>query len=241
MEELLPLFEEASECRVDLIAVGSGAALRLGEKGDVDVLIVHAREAEEAFMAAGHGIRHEEFMINEFVLLGPVDDPAGIKGVEPVEALRKIAARQYRFVSRDDESGTHKRERSLWQRVGNKPDWSDYIESGEGMGQTLMVAHEKQGYVLSDLGTYLKFRDHIDLIPLTAHSKLLNNPYSVLAVDPKKHSKINAGLSDDFIDFLLSDPAQRLIANFKIDGELLFLPTRISVKQPRPTLEPDAS
>jgi tungstate transport system substrate-binding protein len=227
LDELLPVFERSHNCRVDVIAVGTGAALRLGEAGDVDVLLIHARTAEEAFMAAGHGIRHEELMYNDFVLLGPKDDPAGVRGLDPIEAMRKIAESKQRFVSRGDDSGTHKRELSLWGKAGGRPAWDDYLEGGQGMGPTLMMAGEKQSYVLADRGTYLNFRDKISLVPLAAAAESLRNPYAVIAVSPQKHEKINSRLADALVDFLISDEAQRLIADYRISGQQLFYPTRI--------------
>ena len=230
LDKLLPIFEKSADCRVDVIAVGSGTAFRLGEMGEVDVILAHAPAAEEAFMAHNHGFRHEEFMANEFLILGPQSDPAGIENVDPVAAMTQIAEGGHPFVSRGDDSGTHSRERSLWESAGGRPEWKEYIESGQGMGPTLIVAFEKQAYVLSDMGTYLKFRGKIDLVPLAAHSKALNNPYSVIGVNPKKHSKVNAADSQAFIDFLISDETQRMIANYKIGDQNLFLPTRIGAK-----------
>ena len=227
LDELLPVFEKAHGCRVDVVAVGTGAALKLGEAGDADVVLVHAREAEEAFMDANHGIRHEEFMFNDFVLLGPEDDPAEIRGIEPIEALKRIAAQGSGFVSRGDDSGTHKRELSLWQQAGGRTAWEGYLESGQGMGPTLVIADEKQSYVLADMGTYLNFSDKIALVPLAAAAESLRNPYAAIVVDPGKHEKINEKLANALVDFLLSDEAQRLIAGYRIAGRQLFHPTRL--------------
>jgi tungstate transport system substrate-binding protein len=227
LDELLPVFEEANRCRVDVVAVGTGAALKLGEAGDADVVMVHARKAEEAFMQAGHGVRHEEFMYNDFVLLGPEQDPAGIRNVEPVEAMKKIAEGQHGFVSRGDDSGTHKRELSLWDKAGGRSDWDAYLEAGQGMGPTLIMADEKQVYVLADMGTFLNLRDKISLVPLAAPAESLQNPYAAVVVNPEKHEKINRKLADAFVDFLISGQAQRLIAGYQIAGQQLFYPTRL--------------
>lgn len=228
LDELLPVFESEHGCRVDVIAVGTGAALRLGEEGDVDVVLVHARQAEDAFMAAGHGIRHEEFMVNDFVLLGPANDPAGVRDMGPVEAIKTVAKTGHRFVSRGDDSGTHKREMALWSLAGGRPTWKGYVESGRGMGPTLVMADELQGYVLADMGTYLHFQDKIDLEPLAAAADVMRNPYAAIVVDPRKHPRIDATLADDFLDFLVDDETQRRIAAYQIGGQPLFRALRLS-------------
>ena len=154
LDLLLPPFEKQHQVRVDVIASGTGKALKLGEMGDVDVLFVHARQAEDAFMSAGHGIRREDVMFNTFELLGPPTDPAGVRGLEASAALQKIAAAGAPFLSRGDDSGTHKRELQLWQANDKPlPDWPSYRESGQGMGATLTIADEKSAYVLTDRGT----------------------------------------------------------------------------------------
>jgi tungstate transport system substrate-binding protein len=227
LDELLPAFEKAQNCRVDVVAVGTGAALKLGEAGDADVVLVHARKAEEAFMEAQHGIRREEFMYNDFVLLGPKDDPATIRDVEPIEALKNIATGKHRFISRGDDSGTHKREMALWKQAGGRPAWHDYIESGQGMGPTLVIADEMQAYVLADMGTYLNFKDKIEIVPLAAAAASLRNPYAAIVVNPAKHEKIDERLANAFVDFLISVDAQRLIGDYRVGGQQLFHPTRL--------------
>ncbi len=227
LDELLPLFEEANACRVDVVAVGTGAALRLGEAGDVDVLLVHARRAEEAFMSARHGTRHEELMYNDFVLLGPENDPAQIRGIDPVKALKQIASAKQCFVSRGDDSGTHKRELLLWQQAGGRPEWNSYLEGGQCMGPTLMIANEKRSYVLADMGTYLNFLDKISLVPLVTKSASLRNPYAVIVVNPKKHDRINSRLAEALVSFLISGETQQAIADYQIDGKQLFHPVRL--------------
>lgn len=227
LDELLPEFERMHGCRVDVIAVGTGAALKLGEAGDADAVVVHAREAEEAFMDAKHGMRHEEFMVNDFVLLGPPDDPAEIRDVDPIDALTMIAAGMHPFISRGDNSGTHQRELQLWALAGVRPDWSAYVESGQGMGPALIMADEKRAYVLSDLGTYLNFADKIDLVPLAAKSGVMRNRYAAMVVNPEKHERINAKLAGALVDYLISDEVQRRIAAYRIGGCQLFRPTRL--------------
>ena len=227
LDVLLPGFEAQQGCRVDVIAVGTGAALRLGEAGDVDVLMVHARVAEQAFMKAKHGTRHEEFMYNSFLLIGPANDPARIRSLEPAAALTRIATGKHVFFSRGDESGTHQRELQIWGQAGGRVEWAGYYEAGQGMGPTLLMADEKQGYTLVDMGTYLKFQEKVDLVPLVEEVKSLRNPYAALVVNPARHEKRNAVLASMFVDFLISQPTQRLIADYRIAGRALFTPTRL--------------
>ncbi len=226
LDRLVPVFEKTNNVRVDVIAVGTGKALKLGEAGDVDVVLVHARAAEDAFMAAGHGIRREEVMYNTFEILGPPSDPAAVKGLSAVAALTTIASKQQRFVSRGDESGTHKRELALWKAGSGRPDWSEYIESGQGMGSTLIMADQMQAYVLADRGTYLKFRKKLSLIPLASQSEDLKNVYGVIVVNPSRDPRINGELAQTFVDFIISPPTQRIIRDFQVDGEQLFHPLR---------------
>lgn len=227
LDTLLPPFSRANNVRIDVVAVGTGAALKLGERGDADAVIVHARNAEKAFMAAEHGVRHEAFMVNYFTLLGPAGDPAGVRNMPPAEALTKIAAGGFRYLSRGDESGTHKREIQLWYQVGNRPIWDGYFESGQGMGRTLVMADEQQAYVLTDGGTYLKFREKIDLVPMLPDTEALANPYAILVVDPAKHERIREPLAQKLADYLISPAAQRIIGAYRIAGEPLFQPTRL--------------
>lgn len=229
LEQLLPPFERQHDCRVDVIAVGTGAALKLGERGDADVVMVHARVAEEAFMAAGHGNRHEEFMVNEFMLLGPKTDPAQVRELPIHVALAKVASHQQAFfLSRGDESGTHKREQELWNAAGGRPSWEGYWETGQGMGPTLMMADEKQAYVLADRATYLKFHPRIDLVPLNPPSDSLRNPYSAIVVDHDQLPNTNIDLANGFVDYLISEAAQQLIADYRISNRALFEPTRLT-------------
>jgi tungstate transport system substrate-binding protein len=224
LDALVPVFERDARVRVDVIAVGTGKALKFGEAGDVDVVLVHARAAEEAFMAAGHGTRREDVMHNTFELLGPPMDPASIKGLEATAALRRIAEAGAAFVSRGDNSGTHKKELELWTNAGGLTPWQRYFEAGQGMGRALIMANEKQAYVLADRGTYLAFRTKVELVPLSPSSENLNNPYGVLVVNGTKNSKVDSRRANAFVDFLVSTRAQRIIADFKVGGELLFVP-----------------
>jgi tungstate transport system substrate-binding protein len=227
LDILLPEFQNKNACRVDLIAVGTGAALKLGEAGDVDAVLVHARAAEDAFMKAGHGNRHEPIMHNFFMIAGPPSDPADAKGTDAISALQKIATGKHRFVSRGDDSGTHKREQSLWQKIGGRPQWDKFIESGQGMGPTLIMADEMNAYVLTDEGTWLKQQGKFQLTPLVRGAKDLQNPYAVMVVNPDKHPAINFELANRFADFLISRRAQQLIAEYEINGQRLFHPDRL--------------
>lgn len=228
LELLIPVFERRHECRVDTIAVGTGAALKLGEAGDVDVLLVHARPAEEAFMKAGHGIRHEPFMHNFFLIAGPADDPAAVRGLSAGAAFRNIASSQQLFVSRGDGSGTHSRELSLWRTAGDLPDWKGYIESGRGMGATLVMADEMNAYVLTDQATWLRQSGQFQLVPLVTAVDGLRNPYAVIAVNPAVNTSINAALADDFVDFLLSKDVQKMIDGFSVNGRQMFHADRLT-------------
>jgi len=228
LDALLPTFEREAGVRVDVIAVGTGEALKLGEAGDVDVVLVHARDAEDAFMAAGHGSRREDVMHNTFELLGPSADPARVRGLEVTAALSRIAASQAPFVSRGDDSGTHKKELALWRDAGGLTRWERYFETGQGMGQSLVVANEKHAYVLADRATYLAFKRKIDLRPLVAPSERLNNPYGVIVVNGRRHPGVDARRANALADFLVSPRGQRRIRDFRISGEPLFFPAHLA-------------
>ena len=224
LDVLVPIFEARSGARVDLIAVGTGAALKLGAAGDVDVVLVHARQAENAFMSAGHGVRREDVMYNMFGILGPQDDPASIRDMEPEEALAAIALSGERFISRGDDSGTHKREQQLWGGAQQRPRWAGYMESGQGMGATLTIADQMNAYVLSDRGTFLRFKQKLSCVPLVTSANSLRNPYGIIVIDPRKHSLIKHQLAQTFVDFMISAEAQKVIQNYTIEDEQLFYP-----------------
>ena len=230
IEALVPLFEDQHTCRVDVIAVGSGKALRLGERGDVDVVLVHAQPDEDQFMSAGHGVRREDVMYNRFELLGPVADPAGIKGMEVTEALQRIVVGKHRFVSRGDDSGTHKRELSLWREDDEDmpSGWDNYMESGQGMGATLVMADQMKAYPLSDRGTYIAFKNKIDLVPLIPASEPLINPYGIMTVNPGKNDRIQHDLANAFVDFIISPETQWIVGDFRLAGETLFHPLHLA-------------
>ena len=228
LDVLIPMFEGQSGYRVKTIAVGSGQALAIGERGEADVLLTHAPEAEEAFMAAGHGANRRLVMHNDFIIVGPAADPAGIRGLAAAaEAFRRIAERGSRFLSRGDDSGTHKKELELWEEVDIDPSgrgW--YLETGIGMGQTLFIAFDKQGYTLSDRATYLAFRPRIDLAVLVEGDPDLRNVYHVIQVNPQKHASVNVKGAQAFVEFMVSSQVQKIIGEFGVReyGQPLFIP-----------------
>jgi tungstate transport system substrate-binding protein len=221
---LLPAFRTAHpEHTVRLVAVGSGQALELGERGDADVLLVHSPDAEQHFMAAGHGVARRPVMYNDFVLVGPATDPAGIRGLDPAAALRRIAESGAAFISRGDDSGTHARERALWAAAGIDPQGQPwYMDVGQGMGETLAIAGERRGYTLSDRGTYLSLIQRDALEVLVEKHDQLYNPYTVIVVGRAR----NARGARAFADWITSPSAQQLIARYGTArfGQPLFVP-----------------
>ncbi len=226
LERLVGHFEQASGYRVKVYVMGSGAALRMGREGRVDAIISHSPEAGLLFMQEGHGAVRRPLMHNDFVLVGPADDPAAIRGlVDAVHALKRIADRGQTFVSRADESGTHKRELELWQSSGLDPfgkPW--YQEAGLGMGDTLKLGDELQGYTLADRGTWLATCSTLNLKLLLSGDPPLVNDYSVMAVSKDRHPEVNEVTGRAFVDWITSDEVQTLIGAFKVEGEILFMP-----------------
>jgi len=223
LAELLPPFEKANNCRVDVIAVGTGKAIKLGQNGDVDVILVHARSKEDKFVADGFGVDRRDVMYNDFIVLGPVADPAKIMGTTNVAAaMGKIADSKSTFVSRGDDSGTHTREKQLWKAGAVKPAGEWYLEAGRGMGDVIIMANERQGYTLTDRGTYLAFMNKIDLKIAVEGDKRMFNPYGVIMVNPAKHPHVKVDLAKKFIDYLTSEDAKQLITGFRKGGEQLF-------------------
>src|SRR5262245_7951473 len=227
LDALLPVFEKASNTKVDVVAVGTGAAFKLAKDGNADLLLVHDKKGEEDFIAAGDGRARREICWNTFEILGPIEDPAGVKGCGNAgEALQKIAKAGAGFVSRGDDSGTHRRELSLWKSGGGLTKWAAYKEAGQGMGPTLLVADETKAYVLADRGTALSFRTKLHIVPLLADTPELRNVYAVVRLDTKAHPEIAAPQADALADWLEGPEAEKLIADFKIDGEALFHPMK---------------
>ncbi|MDC7233027.1 MAG: substrate-binding domain-containing protein [Spirochaetales bacterium] len=225
LAELLPVYQEDSGIIVDVIAVGTGKAIALGENGDVDVILVHARSREDAFVEGGYGVNRRDVMHNDFVLLGPSSDPAGIKGMNTAaDALAAVAASESDFMSRGDDSGTHTKEKSLWKAAGLSPSGEWYKETGQGMGAVLTMTNEVQGYTMTDRGTWLAMKDKLDLEVLVEGDPILFNPYGVIAVNPELHSHTDYEGAMSFITFLTGPKGQAIIRDFKKNGEPLFYP-----------------
>ena len=227
LDELLPIFQQQTGYNVKMVAVGTGAALAMGEEGNADVLLVHAPAAEEELMEKGFGSERYLVMHNDFVIVGPADDPAGIKGVASTkEAFANIANQGAPFISRGDDSGTHKMELSLWGKAEIDPAGDWYIQSGQGMGDTLRIASEKFGYTLTDRATYLATKDTLDLEILLEGDAVLLNIYHVIVVNPEKWPKVNEAGAQAFAQFLVSEETQKFIEDFGVDkyGQPLFFP-----------------
>lgn len=217
LDSLLPVFEKQTGYHVKVIAVGSGQALELGRRGDADVVLSHAPEAERALVDSGYFVRRRLVMHNEFVIVGPPEDPAGLRGMRRAAlALRRIDSLGAPFISRGDRSGTHQRELLLWHDAGVPvpPDGAWYMESGQGMGQTLQMADEKRAYALSDIATYLAWRDRLGLVPLVQGDPALYNVYHVLELNPRNAPRINVAGGRALADFFVAPATQRLIGEF---------------------------
>lgn len=223
LDYLLPHFTEATGVEVEYVATGTGKALAHGRNGDVDVVLVHAPSAEEAFVADGFGVARVPIMWNDFVIAGPASDPAQIADApSAVAALQRIAENESPFISRGDDSGTHKKERALWQQACLDPYCQWYIDAGQGMGACLVMAHEKLGYVLTDRGTYLAMASQLELEVVYEGDPILRNPYAMIAVAPEKYPDLNHEGAKRLIDWMITPAAQTLIADFKVGGKQLF-------------------
>ena len=226
LRALLPAFEKKYGVRVRVIPVGTGKALKLAENGDVDLTLVHARQAEDAFVAAGHGVNRRDVMYNDFVVVGPADDPARIRGMKDVvEAMRKLKQAGMRFVSRGDDSGTHKMELFYWKLAGIEPGGPAYLSAGQGMGEVLTMSASLRGYTLTDRATYAAYRSRTGLEILVEGDPRLYNPYGIIAVSPKKYPGVNYRGAMTLIDWITSAEGQTLIADFKVDGLQMFFPS----------------
>lgn len=225
---LLPIFKQKTGIEVRVIAVGTGQAIDVARRGDADVLFVHHKPSEEQFVKDGEGVKRYDVMYNDFIIVGPKADPAKIAGSkDAAAALRKIADSKAIFVSRGDDSGTHKLEKTLWQGLGvdvkaASGQW--YRETGSGMGPTLNTTSGLNGYTITDRGTWLSFKNRGDLTVLVEGDPRLFNPYGVILVNPEKHPHVKAKDGQAFIDWLISPEGQQTIANYKIDGQQLFFP-----------------
>ena len=228
LDVILPMFEEEYGIDVDVVAVGTGQSLKLGEDGNADVVLVHARALEDAFMEAGHGVRRDDVMYNDFVIVGPPDDAAGIAGgSEAAAAFAQIAAAEAPFVSRGDDSGTHVKEFEIWAAAGVEPAGDWYVSAGQGMGAVLTMADEQQAYTLSDRATYLaRTLEGTDLVIAVEGDPILFNPYGVIAVNPDKNPQIKGDVANQFIDWLVSLPTQEVISGYGVEafGSPLFVP-----------------
>jgi len=231
-EYLEPMFEEKYNVELDIMYAGTGKALEYGRRGDVDVITVHSKAHEEQFIAEGYGVQRIPFAYNYFLIVGPAADPAGIKGMSPEEAFKKLMETENgSFVSRGDDSGTHSKEKAIWTEAGydyevvrNAGIW--YIEAGTGMGPTLLMASEKQAYTLSDTGTFLSYKGKVDLVPIVDKGDILLNVYSAIVVNPEKMPKTKIDMANNLISFLVSPEIQGLIGNYGVReyGMQLFTP-----------------
>ena len=231
-EYLEPIFEEKYNTKLDIMYAGTGRALEYGKRGDVDIIIVHSQAHEEQFVAEGYGVQRVPFAYNYFLIVGPAADPAGIKGMSPEEAFKKIIeSGSSSFVSRGDDSGTHAKEKTIWKEAGydyevvrNAGAW--YVEAGTGMGPILMMASEKQAYTLTDIGTYLAYKDKLELMPVVNKGDILLNVYSAIAVNPEKIPTTKIDMANSLINFLVSPEIQELISNYGVKqyGMQLFTP-----------------
>ena len=221
---ILPQFKQASGIDVKVVALGTGQALDVGRRGDADVVFVHDAAAEQKFVDEGHGIEHRKVMYNDFVLIGPKDDPAGTKGKDITAALQKLAAGNGNFVSRGDKSGTHAAELRYWKAAAVENKGTGYKECGCGMGPALNIAASSGAYVLADRGTWLNFKNRADLAILVEGDTRLFNQYGVMVVNPAKHAHVKAQDAQKFVDWVVSPTGQAVIASYKIGGEQLFFP-----------------
>ena len=226
LQDLLPYFERKTGYTVHVIAVGTGKALRMGRDGDVDVVLVHAPAAEQKFVDEGAGVKRVKVMYNDFVIVGPADDPASISSsTSGIDALSKIAKSQAIFISRGDDSGTNKKELSLWKDAGIKPQGDWYREAGQGMGKVLQMSAELSAYTLTDRGTWLAYQTKSPLKITYEGDPILFNPYGIIAVNPARYPDINSAGAEALIDWITSPDGQRMIGSYTVAGSLLFTPS----------------
>lgn len=224
---ILPKFEAASGLKMQVISVGTGKAMKLGENGDVDVLLVHSRPDEDRFVAQGFGVDRRDVMYNDFIVVGPADDPAKVRGMKDVTAaFRKILDSKATFVSRGDDSGTDKMEKGYWEEVGARPTGRQYLSAGQGMGEVLTMAGHLGGYTLTDRATYGAYRPRVPLDILVEGDRRMFNPYGVIAVNPARYKDVNFRGATQFIEWITGAEGRRAIAEFRVDDEQLFFPTQ---------------
>ncbi len=225
LKVLLPVFEAKYGGKVRVVSVGTGAALKLGENGDADVVLVHARALEDKFMAAGFGSVRKDVMYNDFIIVGPKRDPAGVRGSKDVTAaMKKISASGAKFVSRGDESGTHQMEKDYWKSAGVTAQGAWYVSAGQGMGQVLTMAGQFEGYTLTDRATYAAYKDKTGLETLVEGDPKMFNPYGIIAVNPRKHPAVNHQGAMALVNWMTAREGQQAIAAFKINGVQMFFP-----------------
>ncbi len=238
LNELLPAFQKKTGYEVQVTAVGTGKALKLGENGDVDVVLVHARADEDKFVEAGFGDKRYSVMYNDFIFVGPEEDPAKVKDTKTTaDALKQIADTKSPFVSRGDDSGTHKMEKKLWEKAGVKPEGEWYREAGQGMGEVLQMSGELKAYTLTDRGTWLATMDKSPLKIVLEGDKTLMNPYGIIAVSQKRYPDVNHAGAQALIDWMISAEGQQAIGNYKINGQALFTPSA-DAAEAKPATEP---
>jgi tungstate transport system substrate-binding protein len=226
LRAILPKFESESGFKVQVISVGTGKAMKLGENGDVDVLLVHSRPDEDRFVAQGFGINRQDVMYNDFVLVGPKDDPARVRGMNDIlGAFRRLLDAKATFVSRGDDSGTDKMEKAYWAEVGRRPEGRQYLSAGQGMGEVLTMAGNLAAYTLTDRSTYSAYRSRIGLDILVEGDKRLFNPYGVIAVNPARYGSVNYRGANAFIEWITGPAGRKAIGDFRVNGEQQFFPT----------------
>jgi len=234
LDYMLPVFEKENNCKVHCLSLGTGKAIQVAKDGNADIILVHARAAEDQFVAEGWGVNRQDVMYNDFLFMGPKEDPAGIKGMKSAtEVLKKIAEAKQTFISRGDDSGTHKKEKGFWKKLNMTPESgkdSWYMEAGQGMAATLKIADEKNAYVMLDRATYNFQKNNTRLVLLMDGDDQLLNPYGIIAVNPEKYPEVKYDLAMKMIEFFTSDRGQKMIADYKANGEQLYFP---NFKNPR--------
>jgi tungstate transport system substrate-binding protein len=226
LRDILPKFEAASGLKVQVISVGTGKAMKLGENGDVDVLLVHSRPDEDRFVAQGFGVNRRDVMYNDFIVAGPKADPAGVRGMKDViAAFRRIVDSGATFVSRGDDSGTDKMEKAYWKDVGRRPEHRQYLSAGQGMGEVLTMSGNLGAYTLSDRATYGAYRARVGLEIAVEGDPKMFNPYGVIAVNPARYPDVNFKGAMQFVDWITGAEGRRAITDFRVNGEQLFFPT----------------
>jgi tungstate transport system substrate-binding protein len=226
LDVLVPAFDKKYGVSTKVIAVGTGEAIEMGKQGNADVILVHARKSEDEFVDSGYGVNRKDVMYNYFYIVGPKEDPAGIASIKDAGvAMKKIADSKAKFISRGDQSGTHKKELTIWSQYALKPQGESwYMEAGQGMGDTLMMASEMGAYTLVDSGTWYAFQDKVNLKIVLEGDSVLFNPYGVIAVNPQKYPDIHYNAAMSFVQFITSDEGQQMIREYKKSGQKLFIP-----------------